>query len=136
MSETGGSPRQDGAAARDPAESAVRTVARSLLSFVETRTRIAASEFEEQLLRLVEVAVWAVAAMFLLGIGATLLSLFIVLVFWDSNRVLAAGLLAVLFLAGGGFSALMARTCLAARPKFLATTLAELGKDRERLQKP
>ena len=136
MSETGGSPRQDGAAARDPAESAVRTVARSLLSFVETRTRIAASEFEEQLLRLVEVAVWAVAAMFLLGIGATLLSLFIVLVFWDSNRLLAAGLLAVLFLAGGAISALMARTCLAARPKFLATTLAELEKDRQRMQKP
>ncbi len=128
MSDSGGTPREE------PATSAVRSVVRSLLSFAETRARIAASEFEEQLLRLLEVAVWAIAALFLAAIALLLLSLFIVLVFWDSNRLLAAGLLAALYASAAGFSVVMVRKCLAARPKFLAATLAELEKDRERMR--
>jgi uncharacterized membrane protein YqjE len=130
-----------GGAGPDPASpsapsSTVRSAVRTLLSFAETRARLAANEFEEQLLRLLEVAAWAVAAVFFFAIAVLLVSLFIVLVFWDSNRVLAAGLLAGLFIAGGGASALMVRACLAARPKFLAATLAEFEKDRQRMQKP
>lgn len=128
MSDSGGAPQGE------PATSAVRSVVRSLLSFAETRARIAASEFEEQLLRLLEVAVWAVAALFLFAIALLLIAFFIVLVFWDSNRLLAAGLLAGLFASAAGFSALMVRNCMAARPKFLAATLAELEKDRERMR--
>lgn len=128
MSDSGGAPRGE------PATSAVRSVVRSLLSFAETRARIAASEFEEQLLRLLEVAVWAVAALFLIAIALLLIAFFIVLVFWDSNRLLATGLLAGLFSTAAGFSVLMVRNCMAARPKFLAATLAELEKDRERMR--
>jgi uncharacterized membrane protein YqjE len=130
-----------GGAEPDPASSSapsstVRSAVRTLLSFAETRARLAANEFEEQLLRLLEVAAWAVAAVFFFAIAVLLVSLFIVLVFWDSNRVLAAGLLAGLFIAGGGVSVLMVRACMAARPKFLAATLAEFEKDRQRMQKP
>lgn len=134
MNEAGGGPR-DSRAVRDPSESAVRSFARSLLSFAETRARIAASEFEEQVLRILEVAAWAVAAVFFFAIALLLASLFIVLVFWDSNRLLAAGLLVFVFVVSGGFSALMVRSCLASRPKFLAATLAELEKDRQKLHR-
>lgn len=142
MSEPGGAPQEGGAArdsassTRDSAPSTARSVVRTLLSFAETRARIAANEFEEQLLRLLEVAVWAMAALFLFAIALLLVSMFIVLLFWDSNRMLAAGLLAGLFIATGGFSAMMVRTCLAARPKFLAATLTEFEKDRRSLQEP
>lgn len=116
--------------------STVRSVVRTLLSFVETRARIAASEFEEQILRILEIAAWAAATVFFFAFALLLLSLFIVLVFWDSHRELAAGLLAALFIAAGGVSALMVRACLAARPKFLSATLAELDKDRRTMGKP
>lgn len=116
--------------------STVRSAVRTLLSFAETRARLAANEFEEQLLRLLEVAAWAVAAVFFFAIAVLLVSLFIILVFWDANRVLAAGLLAGLFIAGGGVSVMMVRACLAARPKFLAATLAEFEKDRQRMGRP
>lgn len=130
-----------GGAGPDPApasapSSTVRSTVRTLLSFAETRARLAANEFEEQLLRLLEVAAWAVAAVFFFAIAVLLVCLFIVLVFWDSNRILAAGLIAGLFVAGGGASVLMVRSCLAARPKFLAATLAEFEKDRQRMGKP
>ena len=130
-----------GGAGPDPApasapSSTVRSTVRTLISFAETRARLAANEFEEQLLRLLEVAAWAVAAVFFFAIAVLLVCLFIVLVFWDSNRILAAGLIAGLFVAGGGVSVLMVRSCLAARPKFLAATLAEFEKDRQRMGKP
>ena len=128
MSLFGGPP--PGASSRD---SSVRASLRTLLSFAETRARLAANELEEQGLRLAEVAVWAAAAMLFAVIGLVFLSLFVVLLFWDSNRLLAAGLGTAFFVIGGIASALMARAGLAARPKLLAATLAELKKDREKL---
>ena len=128
----GGPPEgADGAGA-----SSVRSALRTLLSFAETRARLAANEFEEQVLRLLEVGVWAAAALLFSAIALVFIALFVVLVFWDSNRLLAAGLVAAFFVAGGAVSALMVRAGLAARPKFLAATLAELQKDREKIGKP
>lgn len=121
--------QQEGAPAHDPATSLVRSALRTLLTFAQTRVRIAGNELEEQTLRLFEIAVWILAAVALFSIGLLLLAAFVVLVFWDSNRVLASALLAGLFFAGGGISVLMARSCMAARPKFLAVTLAEFEKD-------
>ena len=116
--------------------SPIRSAVRSLLSFAETRARIAATEFEEQLLRIFEVAAWAMAAFFCFSIALALVALLIVMVFWDANRELAAGLLAALFIAAGGFSVIMLRACLAARPPFLSATLVELDKDRQRMGEP
>jgi len=114
----------------------VRDFARTLLSFVLTRTRLAATELEEQALRLIEILVWIAVALFFLGIAIVFVALLVVLLFWDSNRVLAAGLLAALFVSVGAGAALIARRLLRERPKFLAATLAELERDRETLGHP
>lgn len=114
----------------------VREFARTLLSFALTRTRLAATELEEQALRLIEIMIWLTAALFFLGIAVVFLALLVVLLFWDSNRLLAAGLLAGLFIAIGTGAALVARMRLRERPKLLAATLAELEHDRETLGQP
>ena len=114
----------------------VRELARSLLSFVLTRTRLAATELEEQALRLVEILLWLAVALFFLGIAIVFAALLVVLVFWDSNRLLAAGLLAALFVSIGAGAALIARQRLRERPKLLAATLAELERDRHTLGQP
>src|SRR5258706_332252 len=67
----------------------VREFARTLLSFVLTRTRLAATEIEEQALRLIEILVWLAVALFFLGIAIVFAALLVVLLFWDSNRLLA-----------------------------------------------
>ena len=114
----------------------VREIARTLLSYVLTRTRLAAAEMEEQGLRLIEILVWMVAALFFFGIAVVFLALLVVLLFWDSNRLLAAGLLAVLFVSVGTVAALIARRLLRERPALLAATLAELERDRNTLGQP
>lgn len=112
----------------------VRELARTVLSFAETRTRLAATELEEQAVRLVEILAWLAIAYFFLG--AALVFLAVMIVFWDSNRLLAAVLITMLFLAAGGAGALVARARMRERPKFLAATLAELERDRERIGPP
>jgi uncharacterized membrane protein YqjE len=113
----------------------VRELVRTLLASAETRARLAASELEEQALRLLEVALWTAAALFLVGLAVVLLSLVVVLAFWDSHRMLAAALLAALYFLAAAVAALVVRARLRERPKFLAATLEELRKDREQVER-
>jgi uncharacterized membrane protein YqjE len=111
----------------------VRELARTLLSFALTRSRLAATELEEQALRLIEILVWLAVAAFFLGVALVFAAVLVVLLFWDANRLLATGLLAALFVSAGAGAAWVARARLRERPKFLAATLAELERDRDSL---
>ena len=114
----------------------VREFAHTLLSFALTRARLAATELEEQGVRLVEILIWFAVALFFFGIAIVFAAVVVVLLFWDSNRLLAAGLLAALFVSAGAGAALFAQHCMRARPKLLAATIAELERDRDTLGKP
>ena len=111
----------------------VRELARTLLSIVETRARLAANELEEQAVRIVEIAMWFALAILFLSVALVFLSVLVLLAFWDSNRMFAAGLLAVLYLSAGGACALVARGRLRERPHLFSATIGELGRDLEHL---
>jgi uncharacterized membrane protein YqjE len=113
----------------------VRELARSLLSIVETRARLAANELEEQAVRLVEIALWFALAILFLSVALVFLSVLVLLAFWDSNRMFAAGLLAALYLGAGAACALVARGRLHERPPLFSATVSELGKDLEHLDR-
>ena len=114
----------------------VRELARTLLSFAETRARLAAAELDEQVVRFVEIALWGALAVFFFGVAIVFAAVLIVLLAWDSHRLFAAGLLAALFALATGVAALLARARLRERPKFLQATLEELRKDRDRMGAP
>jgi uncharacterized membrane protein YqjE len=112
----------------------VRELARTALSIAETRAQLAAAELEEQALRWTEIALWAAFAAFFLGAALVFAAILVILVFWDSNRLAAAAIVAVLFVGAGGAAALLARARLRERPRLFGATLAELRKDRERIE--
>lgn len=114
----------------------VRGFARTLISYAETRTRLAANELEEQLTRLYEIALWTLVTLFFLGIAVVLGAVFVMIAVWDEHRLLAAGLLAAGFLACGIAATLFVRRRMAERPRLFASTLGELARDRERVEKP
>lgn len=114
----------------------VRELARTLLSFAVTRSKLAANELEEQVLRLIEILAWLAAAFFLFGVALVFIAVLVVLLLWDVNRVLTAGLIAALFVGAAVIAGMVARARLRERPKFLAATLAELERDRDGLSKP
>ena len=108
----------------------------TLLGIAHTRVELISTEVEEQFARLVSLLVWGLVALFFAFTGVILSAIAVVVVFWDSNRLLAAGLLGGLFIAIGTGAALIARRRLRERPKLLAATLAELERDRETLGQP
>jgi|SRR5512146_182223 uncharacterized membrane protein YqjE len=114
----------------------VRGFARTLISYAETRTRLAANELEEQVTRLYEIALWTLVTLFFLGVAVVLGAVFVLIAFWDEHRLLAAGLLAAGFLACGIAGTLFVRRRMAERPHLFASTLEELARDRERVEKP
>jgi uncharacterized membrane protein YqjE len=111
----------------------LRNLARTLLAIVQTRLEIVASEIEEQKARLARIAVLAAIAGFCLGLAANLLVFFLVVLFWDTHRLLTIGVLAGVFSVAGITAVVMLRSAIAQRPKLLSVTLAELSKDRQRL---
>jgi len=112
----------------------LRNLARTFLAIVQTRLEIFASEIDEQRALLARIAVLSAIAAFCLGLAVILVVLFIVVLFWDTNRLLAIGVLAGVFAAGGIAACLMLAAVIARRPKLLAATLAELRKDRTKLE--
>src|SRR5882672_9257606 len=112
----------------------LRSLARTLLAIVQTRIEIFASEIDEERTRLARIALLAVVAAFYLGLAVILLVFFLVVLFWDTDRLLAIGVLAGAFALGGIAACLGLRAAIVERPRFLSATLAELRKDRTKLE--
>jgi uncharacterized membrane protein YqjE len=113
----------------------LRDLARTVVALVETRIEIFASEIDEERARFARVLVFAVVAAFCLGLAVVLLVLLVAVVFWDTNRVLAVGVIAGVFALGALAALLALRSAVRQRPKFLSATLAELSKDGKELER-
>jgi len=112
----------------------LRALLATLLATVRTRGELLQTEIEEERLRLAGIALFSIAGAFFLVLGILLLSFFLILLFWDSNRVLITGLLAFAYLSIGAGCALAARRRSRVKSKLFAASLAELGADGERLR--
>ncbi len=113
---------------------ALRTLLATLVAVARTRGELLQVELEEERLRLAGIAVIAFAAAFFLALAVVVLTFFVMLLFWDSHRLLAAGLMALAYLIIGLICAGIARQRARVKSKLFAASLAELAKDGERLK--
>lgn len=111
----------------------LRNLAATVVGILQARLELLATELEEERLRVVQIAFWALIAIFFIALGVLMLTLFIVVLFWDSHRVLIIALLAAVYLAAGIVLALMVRDKARAKSKLFSASLAELAKDRDQL---
>lgn len=111
-----------------------RRVLVALIEIGQTRLQLATTEVEEERLRVAELLIYATLTLFFLGIGLVLASLLLVLLYWDSHRELVLASVSALFLALGVGLAVTWRHKARHKPKLLATTIAELQRDRQVLQ--
>ena len=114
----------------------LRRLLGTLVEILQTRLEILAVELEEEGGRLRDLLLYAVVALVFLGFGLLLLTLFVVVLFWESYRLQVLAAITILYLALGVGAALMLRYKLKTRPRLFAATLGELGKDREQLTPP
>lgn len=109
------------------------TLAATLVAIVRTRLDLLSTELEEDRAHLISLLVMALSALFCLGVGVVLAAILLVVVFWDTHRLLVLGSLTGLFLAGGFAFWGLARHKAKTKPRLFTTSLAELLKDRQHL---
>ena len=114
----------------------VRHLAQTLFGAAQTRLEILATELDEERARLEQMLLYALAAAFCLAMGIVLCVALIMLYYWDTHRMAAAGILAALFLGAGVVLGLILRGQAKSRPKPFSITRGELAKDRAMLRGP
>lgn len=112
----------------------VQRLLNTLLSVVQTRIEIVATEFEEERERFKELVLYSVFALIFISLGVITLTVFVTLWLWELYGAHTLGVVGLIFLGTGIALALRARSNERARPRLFATTLAELRKDRQGLR--
>ena len=111
----------------------VKNLTSTLIAIVHTRLALLSSDLEEGRERLIALLVLIFIALFCLCFGLVLLALLVVVIFWDTHRLLALGSMTGLFLLGGVALSVMATRALKAMPRMFAASLRELVTDHEQL---
>ena len=113
----------------------IRSFLASWVAVVKTRVEIISVELEEQREWLERLILLAVAALFCVSLGIILLTLFVVVFFWETDaREWVLGGFAALYLAGGLMLWLNLKQKLKSKPRIFSATAAELSKDYSALQ--
>jgi uncharacterized membrane protein YqjE len=111
----------------------VKRLASTLTSIVSTRLELLANELQEERLHLTQMLLFSLTALFCFGMGLMLLTVFIVVLFWDDHRLAVLGGLCILFFALGTLMAMLLRNKSQSKSKLFSNSLAELAKDKEQL---
>jgi uncharacterized membrane protein YqjE len=105
----------------------------TLVDVGHTRLQLLANEIHEERLRIQQLWLLAILGVFFFALGVLLSTLFVILLFWDSNRLLAVGGFAGLYLAIGIVFAVVVRNRTARGSRLFEASLGELKKDGARL---
>lgn len=112
----------------------LRAVLVTVLAIAGTRFELIGIEVAEEKARLVALAVTGFAAAVAMSFAILLLTLFFVVLFWDTHRLVVIGGFTMLYFAAGAWSIARLRAQLDAHPTPFAATVAELEKDRDTLR--
>lgn len=111
----------------------LKAVSSQMLAILQTRLELLATDVAEERERLGRLFVLALVSLFCLGLGVVLLTLLVVVLFWDTHRIAALTGLVALFLAVGIGTGLYARHKLRTQPRLFDATITELARDRREL---
>jgi uncharacterized membrane protein YqjE len=111
----------------------VKTLASTLLAIGQTRLELLSNELEEERAWLTSLLVWTLVALFFAALAVVLATLLVVVIFWDTYRVLAISIMIALFVAAAVFSWRVICNMSRSKPRLFSSSLAELSKDREQL---
>jgi uncharacterized membrane protein YqjE len=111
----------------------IKRLLATLSEVVATRLELLSNEWQEERLRLLQVLLFALFAVFSLCMALLLLVFFLVVLFWDEHRLSVLAVLSIGFLITGGVLLLMLQSKLRKGSKLFSASLAELQKDRAAL---
>ncbi len=111
----------------------VARLASTSIALLRTRIELVSIDLEDELRSMIGLALAGSAVVILTGFALLFIALSVVALYWETHRVTA------LLMAGGVFAflaicfAVGMRRFMESKPPFMAATLAELDKDRQRM---
>ncbi|HMT16897.1 MAG TPA: phage holin family protein [Ottowia sp.] len=114
----------------------LRALLADVVELVQVRLELFTVEARQELARLAHVAALGALAVVLLSFGLIFLALFLTVLLWDSQRLLALGIFTTLFLGGGAGLVLWVRQQARHGLRMFAATRDELLRDQQRLREP
>ena len=112
----------------------LRSLSGLVVAIAHNRLNLLSTDLEIARERTVSVLIMVLVALFCLCFGALLLALFVVVIFWDTHRLLALGSVTGLFLLVGGVYLLRVIRALKRMPATFEASLTELAKDYRHLK--
>ena len=112
-----------------PRESSFRETGAALLGLAGTRIELLGIELREEGLYLQAMIVRGIVAAFLLGAALVMAGVFVAAAFWDSYRLPALAVVAVLYGVGGAGALMALRSSLRQRPTPFHATAREFEAD-------
>jgi uncharacterized membrane protein YqjE len=105
----------------------------TLLAIFQTRLELLSNEMEEERLRIGQMLLYGSVALLFFGLTIMLLTVFVVVLFWDSYRLQVLGGLTALFFVAGLLVWNALRRVAREKSRLFSSSLAELADDRDRL---
>jgi uncharacterized membrane protein YqjE len=115
--------------------SSIKNLAATGASIAQTRLELLSVDVQIARTKFIQLLVLIVCALFFLFFGLVMLSLLIVIYSWESDRMLALGLLTGGFIAIGIILTILIMRSLRTMPKLFEASIAELAKDQEELSR-
>lgn len=107
----------------------LRGFAATSVALLRTRLELLQVEAQEEVGRIAGLLLWGIAAVLLGVAGLVFLAVFLTVLFWESQRLLALGIFAALFIAAAGVAVGMALRRAGQGSQLFAASLAELRRD-------
>lgn len=111
----------------------LKRLAGTLLAIACTRFELLSNEWEEERLRIGQMLLYGLTALFFFGLAILLLTAMIVVLFWDTYPLAVMGALSALFFIAGFLAWNVMRTLSRQKPRLFSASLSELADDRDRL---
>jgi uncharacterized membrane protein YqjE len=107
----------------------IRRLSATVLELAQVRIDLLSTELELEKRRIFDGLLWGAFAVVVLGVGLVLACGFVMLLFWNTHRLVTAGVLASAFLGSGILLAVMARRRLRSLDGMFRLSLNELEQD-------
>ena len=113
--------------------SSIKGLASTGASIAQTRLELLSLDVQIARSKFICLMVMIISALFFLFFGLVMLALLIVIYSWETDRMMALGLLSGAFLSIGLILALLINQSLRNMPRLFEASITELAKDREAL---
>jgi len=115
--------------------SSIKNLASTGASIAQTRLELLSVDVQIARNNFISLLIMIVSALFFLFFGLVMLALLIVIYSWESDRMLALGLLTSAFIGVGLILGLLIMQSLRNMPRLFEASIAELAKDKEELSR-